>query len=196
MRNGQWTGITGKRIETVVNIGIGGSDLGPVMVYEALKPYADAGITARFISNIDPTDVAEKVSGLDPETTLFIVASKTFGTLETLTNARVAREWLLSALAEAGALEGKEASDAVAKHFVAVSTALDKVAAFGIDPENAFGFWDWVGGRYSVDSAIGTSLAIVSARRFSLTSSLASTQWMSTSAPLPWLRTYPFSWVC
>ena len=161
VRNGEWTGVTGKRIETVVNIGIGGSDLGPVMVYEALKPYADAGISARFISNIDPTDVAEKVSGLDPETTLFIVASKTFGTLETLTNARVAREWLLSALAEAGALEGKEASEAVAKHFVAVSTALDKVAAFGIDPENAFGFWDWVGGRYSVDSAIGTSLAIV-----------------------------------
>ena len=161
VRNGEWTGITGKRIETVVNIGIGGSDLGPVMVYEALKPYADAGITARFISNIDPTDVAEKVSDLDPETTLFIVASKTFGTLETLTNARVAREWLISSLREAGALEGKEASEAVAKHFVAVSTALDKVAAFGIDPENAFGFWDWVGGRYSVDSAIGTSLAIV-----------------------------------
>ena len=161
VRSGEWTGVTGKRIETVVNIGIGGSDLGPVMVYEALKPYADAGITARFISNIDPTDVAEKVSGLDPETTLFIVASKTFGTLETLTNARVAREWLISSLREAGALEGKEASEAVAKHFVAVSTALDKVAAFGIDPENAFGFWDWVGGRYSVDSAIGTSLAIV-----------------------------------
>ena len=161
VRNGEWTGVTGKRIETVVNIGIGGSDLGPVMVYEALKPYADAGITARFISNIDPTDVAEKVSDLDPETTLFIVASKTFGTLETLTNARVAREWLISSLREAGALEGKEASEAVAKHFVAVSTALDKVAAFGIDPENAFGFWDWVGGRYSVDSAIGTSLAIV-----------------------------------
>ena len=161
VRNGEWTGITGKRIETVVNIGIGGSDLGPVMVYEALKPYADAGITARFISNIDPTDVAEKVSDLDPETTLFIVASKTFGTLETLTNARVAREWLISSLREAGALDGKDASEAVAKHFVAVSTALDKVAAFGIDPENAFGFWDWVGGRYSVDSAIGTSLAIV-----------------------------------
>ena len=161
VRSGEWIGITGKRIETVVNIGIGGSDLGPVMVYEALKPYADAGITARFISNIDPTDVAEKVSDLNPETTLFIVASKTFGTLETLTNARVAREWLLSSLREAGALEGKEASEAVAKHFVAVSTALDKVAAFGIDPENAFGFWDWVGGRYSVDSAIGTSLAIV-----------------------------------
>ena len=103
MRSGEWTGVSGKRIETVVNIGIGGSDLGPVMVYEALKPYADAGISARFISNIDPTDVAEKVSDLDPETTLFIVASKTFGTLETLTNARVARDWLLTALGEANA---------------------------------------------------------------------------------------------
>ena len=161
VRSGEWTGVSGKRIETVVNIGIGGSDLGPVMVYEALKPYADAGISARFISNIDPTDVAEKVSDLDPETTLFIVASKTFGTLETLTNARVARDWLLTALGEANALQGKTAEEAVAKHFIAVSTALDKVAAFGIDPENAFGFWDWVGGRYSVDSAIGTSLAIV-----------------------------------
>ena len=161
VRSGEWTGVSGKRIETVVNIGIDGSDLGPVMVYEALKPYADAGISARFISNIDPTDVAEKVSDLDPETTLFIVASKTFGTLETLTNARVARDWLLTALGEANALQGKTAEEAVAKHFIAVSTALDKVAAFGIDPENAFGFWDWVGGRYSVDSAIGTSLAIV-----------------------------------
>ena len=161
VRSGEWTGVSGKRIETVVNIGIGGSDLGPVMVYEALKPYADAGISARFISNIDPTDVAEKVSDLDPETTLFIVASKTFGTLETLTNARVARDWLLTALGEANALQGKTAEEAVAQHFIAVSTALDKVAAFGIDPENAFGFWDWVGGRYSVDSAIGTSLAIV-----------------------------------
>lgn len=161
VRSGEWTGVSGKRIETVVNIGIGGSDLGPVMVYEALKPYADAGISARFISNIDPTDVAEKVSDLNPETTLFIVASKTFGTLETLTNARVARDWLLTALGEANALQGKTAEEAVAKHFIAVSTALDKVAAFGIDPENAFGFWDWVGGRYSVDSAIGTSLAIV-----------------------------------
>ena len=161
VRSGEWTGVSGKRIETVVNIGIGGSDLGPVMVYEALKPYADAGISARFISNIDPTDVAEKVSDLDPETTLFIVASKTFGTLETLTNARVARDWLLTALGETNALQGKTAEEAVAKHFIAVSTALDKVAAFGIDPENAFGFWDWVGGRYSVDSAIGTSLAIV-----------------------------------
>lgn len=161
IRSGEWVGITGKRIETVVNIGIGGSDLGPVMVYEALKPYAQPGLTARFISNIDPTDAAETVKDLDPETTLFIVASKTFGTLETLTNARVCREWLLTSLREAGALDGKDEKDAVAAHFVAVSTALDKVEAFGIDPENAFGFWNWVGGRYSVDSAIGTPLAIV-----------------------------------
>lgn len=161
VRSGEWVGITGKRIETVVNIGIGGSDLGPVMVYEALKPYAQPGLTARFISNIDPTDAAETVKDLDPETTLFIVASKTFGTLETLTNARVCREWLLTSLREVGALDGKDEKDAVAAHFVAVSTALDKVEAFGIDPENAFGFWNWVGGRYSVDSAIGTPLAIV-----------------------------------
>ena len=162
VRSGEWTGVTGKRIETVVNIGIGGSDLGPVMVYEALKPYVQAGIEARFVSNIDPNDVYEKTVGLDPETTLFIVASKTFGTLETLTNARLAREWLWADLGAAGALDDSDEArtNAVAKHFVAVSTALDKVAAFGIDPENAFGFWDWVGGRYSVDSAIGTSVVI------------------------------------
>jgi glucose-6-phosphate isomerase len=162
VRSGEWTGVTGKRIETVVNIGIGGSDLGPVMVYEALQPYVQKGLTARFISNIDPTDVAEKTKDLNPETTLFIVASKTFTTLETLTNARLARSWLLDGLRSSGAIaDGDDAaSDAVAKHFVAVSTALDKVAAFGIDPENAFGFWDWVGGRYSVDSAIGTSVAV------------------------------------
>jgi len=162
VRSGEWTGVTGKRIETVVNIGIGGSDLGPVMVYEALKPYVQAGIEARFVSNIDPNDVYEKTVGLDPETTLFIVASKTFGTLETLTNARLAREWLWAELGASGVLEDTDEArtDAVAKHFVAVSTALDKVAAFGIDPENAFGFWDWVGGRYSVDSAIGTSVVI------------------------------------
>jgi glucose-6-phosphate isomerase len=162
VRSGEWVGVTGKPITTVVNIGIGGSDLGPVMVYEALQPYVKPGLTARFISNIDPTDVAEKTKDLDPETTLFIVASKTFTTLETLTNARLARSWLLDKLRESGAVEaGDEASNAaVAKHFVAVSTALDKVAAFGIDPENAFGFWDWVGGRYSVDSAIGTSVAV------------------------------------
>ncbi|MDQ4214853.1 glucose-6-phosphate isomerase [Microbacterium capsulatum] len=162
VRSGEWTGITGKKVTHVVNIGIGGSDLGPVMVYEALKPYADAGIEARFISNIDPTDLAQKTTGLDPETTLFIVASKTFTTLETLTNARLARDWLWERLAAQGVdVAGDDAkNDAVAHHFIAVSTALDKVAAFGIDPQNAFGFWDWVGGRYSVDSAIGTSLAI------------------------------------
>ena len=167
VRSGEWTGVTGKRIETVVNIGIGGSDLGPVMVYEALKPYVQAGLECRFVSNIDPSDIYEKTSGLDPETTLFIVASKTFGTLETLTNARLARQWLWERLGASGAIpqgDGADADEArtsaVAKHFVAVSTALDKVAAFGIDPENAFGFWDWVGGRYSVDSAIGTSVAI------------------------------------
>ena len=162
VRNGEWTGVTGKRIETVVNIGIGGSDLGPVMVYEALKPYADAGITARFISNIDPTDAAVKTADLDPETTLVIIASKTFTTLETLTNARCVRAWLLDGLVAAGAIADTEQArrDAVAKHFVAVSTALDKVEEFGIDPVNAFGFWSWVGGRYSVDSAVGTSLAV------------------------------------
>jgi len=162
VRGGEWTGVTGKRIETVVNIGIGGSDLGPVMVYEALQPFVQLGLTCRFVSNIDPTDVAEKTKDLDPETTLFIVASKTFTTLETLTNARLARAWLLDGLRSAGVIEeGDEAArDAVAKHFVAVSTALDKVEAFGIDPANAFGFWDWVGGRYSVDSAIGTSVAV------------------------------------
>lgn len=162
VRSGDWKGVTGKSITTVVNIGIGGSDLGPVMVYEALKPYVADGFECRFISNIDPTDVAEKTRGLDPETTLFIVASKTFTTLETLTNARMAREWLWSALIDAGAIDGSEQSktDAVAKHFVAVSTALDKVADFGIDPANAFGFWDWVGGRYSVDSAVGTAVCV------------------------------------
>jgi glucose-6-phosphate isomerase len=162
VRSGEWTGVTGKRIATVVNIGIGGSDLGPVMVYEALKPYVQEGIEIRFVSNIDPTDVYEKTVGLDPETTLFIVASKTFGTLETLTNARLSRTWLWDQLSAAGVLADTDEArkDAVAKHFVAVSTALDKVAAFGIDPENAFGFWDWVGGRYSVDSAIGTSVII------------------------------------
>ena len=156
VRSGEWTGITGKRIETVVNIGIGGSDLGPVMVYEALRPYVQPGLCARFISNIDPTDCAEKVADLDPETTLFIIASKTFTTLETLTNARMARDWFLGALAE----RGISTDGAIARHFVAVSTALDKVEAFGIDPDNAFGFWSWVGGRYSVDSAVGTVLAV------------------------------------
>ncbi len=162
VRSGEWVGVTGKRIETVVNIGIGGSDLGPAMAYDALKPYVQEGLTCRFVSNIDPTDIAQKTAGLDPETTLFIVASKTFTTLETLTNARLARAWLLDGLRASGAIEEGDAAAgaAVAKHFVAVSTALDRVAEFGIDPTNAFGFWDWVGGRYSMDSAVGTSLAV------------------------------------
>ncbi|AKT50176.1 glucose-6-phosphate isomerase [Arsenicicoccus sp. oral taxon 190] len=163
VRSGRWTGVTGRRIKTVVNIGIGGSDLGPVMAYEALKPYGQEGLELRFISNIDPTDVHEKTAYLDPEETLFIVASKTFTTLETLTNARLAKKWLLDGLAERGAIregDSDQALSAIAQHFVAVSTALDKVAEFGINPANAFGFWDWVGGRYSVDSAIGTSLVV------------------------------------
>jgi glucose-6-phosphate isomerase len=154
VRSGAWTGVTGQRIRTVVNIGIGGSDLGPVMAYEALAPYRHPELECRFISNIDPTDAATTLAGLDPETTLFIVSSKTFGTLETLTNARLCKAWLLDGLGD------HDADEAVRKHFVAVSTALDKVAAFGIDPDNAFGFWDWVGGRYSLDSAIGTSLVV------------------------------------
>ncbi len=163
VRSGEWKGVTGKAIKTVVNIGIGGSDLGPAMAYQALEAYADAGISARFISNIDPNDLAMKVAGLDPETTMFIVVSKTFTTLETITNAREARTWLLDKLAETGAIDGSEASckDAVSKHFVAVSTSLKLVEEFGIDPANAFGFWNWVGGRYSVDSAVGTILAVV-----------------------------------
>ena len=162
VRSGEWTGVTGKKVTHIVNIGIGGSDLGPVMISAALEPYADAGIQARFVSNIDPTDMAQKTKGLDPETTLFIVASKTFTTLETLTNARLARDWLWAGLEASGAIDGSDAAktDAVAHHFVAVSTALPKVADFGIDTDNAFGFWDWVGGRYSVDSAIGLSLMI------------------------------------
>ncbi|MDO4913382.1 MAG: glucose-6-phosphate isomerase, partial [Bifidobacteriaceae bacterium] len=163
VRSGEWRGVTGKQIKTVVNIGIGGSDLGPVMVYEALKPYADAGISARFISNIDPNDLSEKIKDLDPETTMFIIVSKTFTTLETLTNARGARTWLLDALVNSGAISDADdqKADAIRKHFVAVSTNLEKVAEFGIDPNNAFGFWNWVGGRYSVDSAVGTSLVVV-----------------------------------
>lgn len=162
VRSGEWTGITGKPVKTVVNIGIGGSHLGPAMVSAALEPYADAGISARFVSNIDPFDLAHKTKDLDPETTLVVVASKTFTTLETLTNARLARDWLWAGLEAAGAIDGSDAQkkDAVGHHFVAVSTALDKVEAFGIDPANAFEVWDWVGGRYSVDSAIGLSLVI------------------------------------
>ncbi|MFE5702683.1 glucose-6-phosphate isomerase [Rhodococcus koreensis] len=159
VRSGEWRGATGERIKTVVNIGIGGSDLGPVMVYRALRHYADAGISVRFISNVDPADLVRSLNGLDPATTLFIVASKTFSTLETLTNATAARRWLLGGLGLG--------NEAVAKHFVAVSTHADRVAEFGIDTDNMFGFWDWVGGRYSVDSAIGLSvMAAIGKERF------------------------------
>src|SRR6201992_275779 len=154
LRSGEWTGATGQRISAVVNIGIGGSDLGPVMVYQALRHYADAGVSARFVSNVDPADLIAKLADLDPATTLFIVASKTFSTLETLTNATAARRWLTDALG----------NDAVAKHFVAVSTNKKLVDEFGIDTDNMFGFWDWVGGRYSVDSAIGLSVMAVIGR--------------------------------
>ena len=166
VRDGSWVGVSSKRIQTVVNIGIGGSDLGPYMAYEALRPFVKPGLECRFVSNIDPTDIAEKTRDLDPETTLFIIASKTFTTLETITNAKAARTWLLRGLQERGVIDKTEeaAKDAISKHFVAVSTALDKVADFGIDPRNAFGFWNWVGGRYSVDSAVGTSLAVAIGR--------------------------------
>jgi glucose-6-phosphate isomerase len=157
LRSGEWTGATGERIKTVVNIGIGGSDLGPVMVYDALRHYADAGISARFVSNVDPADLVAQLDGLDPATTLFIIASKTFSTLETLTNATAARRWLTDALGDA----------AVSKHFVAVSTNKKLVDDFGINTDNMFGFWDWVGGRYSVDSAIGLSvMAVIGRERF------------------------------
>ena len=149
VRSGAFTGHTGKRIRNVINVGIGGSDLGPVMAYEALKHYSERSMTFRFVSNVDGTDLAEAVVDLDPAETLFIVSSKTFTTLETMTNAHSAREWALKGLG------GDE--KAVAKHFVAVSTNATEVAKFGIDTENMFGFWDWVGGRYSMDSAIGLS---------------------------------------
>ncbi|WP_033337522.1 glucose-6-phosphate isomerase [Catenuloplanes japonicus] len=152
VRGGEWRGATGEKITTLVNIGIGGSDLGPVMAYEALGDYRDPGLTARFVSNIDPTDLAVKTADLDPATTLFVIVSKTFGTQETLTNAREARTWLLGKL-------GVDES-AVAKHFVAVSTNEKRVTDFGIDPANMFGFWDWVGGRYSLPSAVGLSVMI------------------------------------
>ena len=149
VRSGDWKGHTGQRIRNVINIGIGGSDLGPVMAYEALKHYAERSMTFRFVSNVDGTDFVEAVHGLDPEETLFIVSSKTFTTLETMTNAHTARDWLLAGL--------KGDAAATARHFVAVSTNAQEVAKFGIDTNNMFGFWDWVGGRYSMDSAIGLS---------------------------------------
>jgi len=151
IRGGQWQGYSGKRLRNVINIGIGGSDLGPVMAYEALKFYSQRDMTFRFVSNVDGTDFAEATSDLDPEETLFIVSSKTFTTLETMTNAHTARAWLLRAF---------DREEAVARHFVAVSTNAEEVAKFGIDTANMFGFWDWVGGRYSMDSAIGLSTLI------------------------------------
>src|SRR5215213_5048016 len=151
VRSGAWTGHTGKRIRTIVNIGIGGSDLGPAMAYEALRFYSDRALVCRFISNVDGADFVEKTHDLDPAETLFIVASKTFTTLETMTNARSARAWLLAALGD---------EQAVAKHFVAVSTNASEVQKFGIDTANMFEFWDWVGGRYSMESAIGLSTMI------------------------------------
>ncbi|MDQ6911166.1 MAG: glucose-6-phosphate isomerase, partial [Actinomycetota bacterium] len=151
VRSGEHTGHTGKRVRNVVNIGIGGSDLGPHMAYEALKSFSQRDLTFRFVSNVDGTDIYEALLGLDPEETLFIVCSKTFGTLETLTNAHTARDWLLDAVGDKAA---------ISRHFVAVSTNAEKVAEFGIDTANMFGFWDWVGGRYSFDSAVGLSLII------------------------------------
>jgi glucose-6-phosphate isomerase len=151
IRSGEWKGHTGQPIRTVINIGIGGSDLGPAMAYDALLSYADRRLECRFVSNVDGSDIWEATHDLNPETTLFIVSSKTFTTLETITNASTAKEWLLSTLVD---------TKSVARHFVAVSTNTAKVEEFGIDPENMFGFWDWVGGRYSLDSAIGLSLMI------------------------------------
>ena len=156
VRSGAWRGATGERIEAVVNIGIGGSDLGPAMAYRALVAYADPAMAFRFVSNVDPADLTEALRGLDPATTLVVVCSKTFGTLETLTNARAARTWLVDGL---GGDPG-----VVARHFVAVSTNAERVAEFGIDPANMFGFWDWVGGRYSMDSAIGLSTMVAIGR--------------------------------
>jgi glucose-6-phosphate isomerase len=150
VRDGRWTGATGKRIRNIINIGIGGSDLGPVMAYEALRDYSQRDLTIRFVSNVDPTDFVESTRDLDPAETLFIICSKTFTTLETLTNAHAARDWCVSALGES----------VVSRHFVAVSTNAAGVEKFGIDTDNMFGFWDWVGGRYSMDSAIGLSTMI------------------------------------
>jgi len=158
IRSGEWKGHTGRPIRNVVNIGIGGSDLGPVMAHRALRDYSDRDLTIRFVSNVDATDFVEKTQDLDPAETLFVVASKTFTTLETMTNARTARDWALTSLGD---------ESAVAKHFVALSTNADEVAQFGIDTDNMFGFWDWVGGRYSMDSAIGlTTMIAIGPERF------------------------------
>jgi glucose-6-phosphate isomerase len=163
IRNGSWVGATGERIKAVVNIGIGGSDLGPAMAYDALADYAAPGLISRFVSNVDPVDLYAATHDLDPATTLFVISSKTFTTLETLTNAAAAREWLLDGLKSAAG-KGGFGSDAVAKHFIAVSTNTAAVAEFGIDTANMLEFWDWVGGRYSYDSAIGFSLMVAIGR--------------------------------
>jgi glucose-6-phosphate isomerase len=182
VRSGQWTGYTGKRITDVVNIGIGGSDLGPVMVTEALKSYAQEGLNVHFVSNIDGTHIAETIKRLNPETTLFIVASKTFTTQETLTNAHTAKDWFL-------AQARQEAH--VAKHFVALSTNAKEVSNFGIDTHNMFEFWDWVGGRYSLWSAIGLSIATAIGFTTLRNCSPAVTRWTSTSGLHPLSRKLP-----
>lgn len=176
IRSGEWKGHTGKRIKNIINVGIGGSDLGPVMAYEALKHHSDRSLVFRFVSNVDGIDFVEATRDLDPTETLFIISSKTFTTLETMTNAQSARDWLLNGLG------GDE--KAVAKHFVAVSTNAEKVSAFGIDTANMFGFWDWVGGRYSMDSAIGLS-TMLSVGPENFRALLAGfTKWTNISAPL------------
>ena len=186
VRSGAWQGHTGKRIRNVINIGIGGSDLGPVMAYEALKHYSDRTMTFRFVSNVDGTDFAEAVRDLDPAETLFIDSSKTFTTLETMTNAHTARDWLLAGLG------GDET--AVARHFVAVSTNAAEVAKFGIDTANMFEFWDWVGGRYSMTPPSACRPCWPSARSISPPCSTAFTRWTSTSAPPPSSATCRCSW--
>ena len=187
VRSGQWLGFTGKRIRNIVNIGIGGSDLGPVMAYEALRFYSQRDLTFRFVSNVDGTDFAEATRDLDPQQTLFIICSKTFTTLETLTNAHTARAWSLGMLGD---------ERAVARHFVAVSTNAEGVSAFGIDTANMFGFWDWVGGRYSMDSAIGLSTMLAIGPRTSGRCWPAFTPWTSISAARRWSATCPCSWGC
>ena len=176
IRSGAWLGFTDKPIRNIINIGIGGSDLGPVMAYEALRHYTHRDLTFRFVSNVDGTDFVEATRDLDPEETLFLVACKTFTTLETMTNAHSAREWILAKLKQ---------TEAIARHFVAISTNAEAVAKFGIDTANMFGFWDWVGGRYSMDSAIGLSTMIAIGPDNFRPMLTASTRWTSTSAQLP-----------
>ena len=189
VRSGDWKGHTGRRIKNIINIGIGGSDLGPVMAYEALKHYSDRSLTCRFVSNVDGIDFVEATHDLDPAETLFIVSSKTFTTLETMTNAQSARDWLLKGL-------GGDPT-AVAKHFVAVSTNAEKVSAFGIDTANMFGFWDWVGGRYSMDSAIGLSTMLaIGPENFHAICCMAFTKWTNISEERRSPKTCLCSWAC